>query len=54
MLHHLVLKNGMELLNLAQGDGVGSLAHYVLDFGQRLNVVPLKESSQKSWSSCMG
>jgi hypothetical protein len=42
MPHHLVLKDGMELLDLTQGDGVGSLAHYVLDFNQRLNVVPLK------------
>jgi hypothetical protein len=29
MPHHLVLKNMMELLELAQGDGTGSLAHYV-------------------------
>jgi hypothetical protein len=29
MPHHLVLKDKMELLELAQGDGVGSLACYV-------------------------
>jgi hypothetical protein len=29
MPHHLVLKDGMEFLELTQGDGVGSLAHYV-------------------------
>jgi hypothetical protein len=29
MSHHLVLKYMMELLELAQRDGVGSLAHYV-------------------------
>jgi hypothetical protein len=43
MPHHLVFKDGMELLDFTQGNGVGSFAHYVLDFSQRLNVVPLKK-----------
>jgi hypothetical protein len=29
MSHHLVLKEGMELLELAQGDETNPLAHYV-------------------------
>jgi hypothetical protein len=32
MPHHLVFKDGMEFLELTQGDGVGSLACYVQDF----------------------
>jgi hypothetical protein len=47
MPFHLVLKDGMELLDIAQGDGVGYLANYVLDFNQKLNVVPLKEKFTK-------
>jgi len=27
-MHHLVLKDGMELLKLVQRDGMGSLANY--------------------------
>jgi hypothetical protein len=32
MPHHLVFKDGMEFLEFTQGDGVGSLAHYVQNF----------------------
>jgi hypothetical protein len=38
--HHPVLKEGMELLELAQGDGTNSLAHYVQDFNTKLVVIP--------------
>jgi len=43
MPHHLVLKDKMELLELAQGDGVGSLVSYVQNFNRVLTMVPLKE-----------
>lgn len=43
MPHHLVLKDKMELLELAQGDGAGSLVSYVQDFNQMLTMVPLKK-----------
>ncbi len=43
MPHHLVLKDKMELLELAQGDGVGSLVSYAQDFNRMLTMVPLKE-----------
>ncbi len=43
MSHHLVLKDGMEFLELTQGDGVGSLAHYVQYFNTKLIIVPLKK-----------
>jgi hypothetical protein len=41
MLHHLVLWNGMELLELTQWDNKGSLAAYVQDFSRMLTMVPL-------------
>ncbi len=43
MLHRVVFKDGMELLEFAQGDGVGSLAYYVQDFSHMLIVAPMKE-----------
>jgi hypothetical protein len=43
MLHHLVLQDGMELLELTQGDDKGSLATYVQDFKQMFIVVPFKD-----------
>ncbi len=47
MPHHLVLKDRMDFLELAQGDGMGSLAHYVQDFNTKLIIVPLKEFARK-------
>jgi hypothetical protein len=41
--HHLVLWDGMELLELTQGDDKGSLAAYVQDFNRMLTMVPLKD-----------
>jgi len=32
MMHHLVFKDGMELLEFAQGDKVGLLVNYVQNF----------------------
>ncbi len=43
MLHHLVFKDGMELLELTQTYGMGFLAHYVEDFSWMLTMVPLKK-----------
>ncbi len=39
MPHHLVLKEGMELLELAQGDKKNSLAHYVQNFNTKLTII---------------
>jgi hypothetical protein len=50
---HLVLKDKMELLELAQGDGVDSLACYVQDFNWMLIIVPFKMNSPRSWSFYM-
>jgi hypothetical protein len=41
MPHHLVLQNGMELLEFTQGDDRGSLVVYVQDFNCML--VPFKD-----------
>jgi hypothetical protein len=41
--HHLLFKDGMELLELIQRDGASSLACYVQDFIHMLIMVPLKE-----------
>ncbi len=46
-LHHLVLKDKMELLRPTQGDEGGSLATYMQDFNQMLIVLPLKEGYAK-------
>jgi hypothetical protein len=43
MLHHLVLQDRMELLELTQWDNKGSLAAYVQDFNHMLTMVPLKD-----------
>jgi hypothetical protein len=43
MSHHLVFRDKMDLLELAQGDEVGSLVSYVQDFNWMLIMVPLKE-----------
>jgi hypothetical protein len=42
MLHKMVLKDGMEFLELAQGDKVGYLGNYVQDFNHILTMVPMK------------
>jgi hypothetical protein len=42
MPHHLVFQDGMELLELTQGDDIGSLAAYVQDFSRMLTMVPLE------------
>jgi len=42
MSHHLVLQDGMKLLELTQGDNRGLLAAYVQDFNRMLTLVPLK------------
>jgi hypothetical protein len=47
MPHHLVLRDKMELLKLAQGDGIGSLASYVQNLNQMLIMVPLKKEYTK-------
>jgi hypothetical protein len=44
MPHHLVFQDGMELLELIQGDDKGSLVTYVYDFNQMLIIVPLRMS----------
>jgi hypothetical protein len=41
--HHLVLQDGMELLEFTQWDERGSLATYVQGFYQMLTIVPLKD-----------
>jgi hypothetical protein len=41
--HHLVLWDGMELLELTQGDDKGSLVAYIQNFNCMLTVVPLKD-----------
>ncbi|CAM6014561.1 unnamed protein product [Sphagnum balticum] len=43
MLHHLVHRDGMEFLELTQGDNKGSLTTYVQDFSRMLTMVPLKD-----------
>jgi hypothetical protein len=52
MPHHLVFKDGMELLEFAQRDGIGSLACYVQDFNHMLTMVPLKEEFAKKLVLC--
>jgi hypothetical protein len=47
MLHHLVFKDGMELLELTQGDKVGSVVSYVQNFNWMLTMVLLKEEYVK-------
>lgn len=42
MSHRLVLWDGIELLELTQGDDNGLLATYIEDFNCMLNVVTLK------------
>ncbi|CAM6030436.1 unnamed protein product [Sphagnum balticum] len=42
-LHHLVPRDGMELLEFNQGDDRGSLATYIHDFNHMLTVVPFKD-----------
>jgi hypothetical protein len=42
-LHHLVLRDGMEFLELTQWDNKGSLATYVQDFNRMLTMVPFKD-----------
>ncbi len=41
--HHLVLRDGIEFLELTQGDNKGSLTTYVQDFNCMLSMVPLKD-----------
>jgi len=41
--HHFVLQNGMEFLELTQGDDRGSLAVYVQEFNRMLIMVPLND-----------
>jgi hypothetical protein len=43
MPHHLVFEDGMELLELTQGDDGGLLATYVQDFSCMFIIVPLKD-----------
>jgi hypothetical protein len=38
-----MFRDGMELLELTQGDNKGSLATYVQGFNQMLIIVPLKD-----------
>jgi hypothetical protein len=47
MLHHLVFKGGMEFLEFAQGDKVGSLVNFVPNFNWMLTVVLPKEEYAK-------
>ncbi len=47
MLHHLVLRDGLELLELTQGNNKGFLATYVQDFSRMLIVIPLKDGYSK-------
>jgi len=42
MPHQLVLWDGMEFLELTQGDDKSLLAAYVQDFNRMLTMVPLK------------
>jgi hypothetical protein len=41
--HHLVLLDGMKLLETTQGDNKGSLVAYIQDFSRILTMVPLKD-----------
>jgi hypothetical protein len=45
MLHHQVLKDGMEFLELQQNKGHRSLAKYVQEFSMKLAFIPIKELS---------
>jgi hypothetical protein len=47
MLHHLVLQDGMELLESTQEDDKGFLATYVQDFKQMLIMVTFKDGYAK-------
>jgi len=54
MPHHLVLKDGMEFLEITQGDGMGSLAHYVQDFNTKLIIVPFKKEFARNLTFLRG
>jgi hypothetical protein len=41
--HHLVFKDGIELLQFTKRDRTSSLTHYVQNFNQMLTMVPLKK-----------
>jgi hypothetical protein len=45
--HHPMLKEGMELLELAQGDKTNSLAHYVQNFNTKLIIILFNEEFAK-------
>jgi hypothetical protein len=47
MPHHLVLWDGMDLLEFNQGNNKGFFTTYVRDFSQMLIVVPLKDEYAK-------
>jgi hypothetical protein len=42
-LHHLVLRDGMEVLELTQEDNRGSLVTYIQNFNHTLTLVPLRD-----------
>jgi hypothetical protein len=43
MLHHQVLKDNVEFLELQQSKGHTSLAKYVQEFNKKLTFIPIKE-----------
>jgi hypothetical protein len=43
MLHHQVLKDNVEFLELQQSKGHMSLAKYVQEFNRKLTFIPIKE-----------
>ncbi len=47
-MHNLELNDGMEFLELAQGDMVAYLVNYVQNFSQILTMVPMKEEYPRS------
>jgi hypothetical protein len=46
-LHHQVLKDGVELLELQQSKGHLSLTKYVQKFNMKLTFIPIKEELSK-------
>jgi hypothetical protein len=54
MLHHQVLKDDMEFLELQHSKGHRSLAKYVQEFIVKLTFVPIKEELSKKLNFLQG
>jgi hypothetical protein len=46
--HHQVFKDGMELLELQQGERPNSLVKYVQKFNTNMTFVPIKKSFKRN------